>query len=83
MGVDHSDFGSDHQFETDLLGGDVSADRAGQTVPIGNRDPGVAQYGRLPDELVRVRCPFEKGKVRLAMKLDITDLLLLRGRQIR
>ena len=51
-GIDQRDFGSDDQFETGLLGGDVSTDRARQTVPIGDGHPGIAQPGRLGDELV-------------------------------
>ena len=82
LGVDQGDLGSDQQFEADLLGGDVSADHAGQAVPIGDRHPGIAQPGRLGNELVRVRRPFQEGEVRLAMKLDITDRRRLHGMEI-
>ena len=72
-GIVQRDFGSDDQLETDLLGGDVSTDRTRQTVPIGDRHPGIAQPGRLGDQLVGMGRPFQEGEVRLAMKLDITD----------
>ena len=72
-GIDQRDLGPDQQFETGLLGGDVSADRARQAVPIGDRHSGIAKPGRLGDELVGMRRPFQEGEVRLAMKLDITD----------
>ena len=38
------------QFEADLLGSDVSANRTGQAVPIGDRHPGIAQDGRLAQQ---------------------------------
>ena len=72
-GIDHRDFGSDDQLEAGLPGRDVGADRAGQTVPIGDGHPGIAELGGLGDQLVGMRRPFQEREVRLAVKLDITD----------
>ena len=78
-GIVQRDFGSHDQLEAGLLGRDVGTDHAGQAVPIGDGHPGIAQAGRLGDELVGMRRSFQEGEVRLAMKLDIAH----RGTSVR
>ncbi len=70
------------QLEAGLLGSDVSADCACQAIPIGDSHAGIAQDGRLLNELIGVRGPFQEREVGLAMKLDITDQRRLHGMKI-
>ena len=47
------------------------ADYAGQTMPIGDGQRRVAEFGRPHDQFIRMRGPFEKREIRFAMQLRI------------
>ena len=69
--INRSDLGPDQQLQSRALCRDVSSNDSGDTVAIGDRQPGEPQFRSSIDQFIRMRSAFQKRKIRSAMQLGI------------